>query len=273
MEALRLTKEVVVRGRDLFGRPAYIKFIPTHFAGWMFKENGKSGVILPENVRYGWNHLMLANGRGLHILEHILVLKWFGLTSVCVESSPWPPYFGRAYEFWMAIKEFCVPSGDKIQWCTAGKNSSVYYPKKRAGRDACTEIRDNDAERLEIKVIVDYPGLGDYELNLSLPAKNLLEDLLMVHNQGWPSHRYYASKLMSFLRLWPHHKTAIWPQELLDKRLALSWFAAHRAADILGALALLGGDNLLAARVVSLCSGYWADLGVVNKIKDKLCYL
>jgi UDP-3-O-acyl-N-acetylglucosamine deacetylase len=271
MEALRLQKECIVRGKDLFGRPAYIKFIPAQLAGWMFRDNGKGVPILPENVEYGRNNLVLAKGCKLHILEHLMVLKYLGLTNVCIESSSWPPYFGRTQEIWEAIESSCVPSGDDVQWCTTTENVAFYYPKKRAGKHAYTEIRDHDEKKLEVKIIVDYPGLGCGEINFCFPG-NSLKYMFEARNQGWPSSRYYVSRFLSLLG-WPHHNTAVWPQETPGKEDLIRKFIIHRAADLLGALALLGGDNLFAGRIVSVCSGHQADLEVIKKIQNKLHYL
>lgn len=271
MYPIRLKSRVDINGPDFWGFESKISFCPTLRHGWRWGLDVIYPVIGPEIIDSATRRLRLSfRDKKLEIYEHIGILRWFGLCQVLINSSSWYPYYGRSLEIWQKIKPFCEEDAfKKINWYTIKEPVRWEYPGLRNGQKAFTEIFPSNKPKLEVRTIVSYPGLDTHALQFSLPNTGFLEKICSVHNQGWPKYLYYLSKGASFFG-WPHHRTAVWVQELGEKE-ALNQFALHRAADLLGGLSLLCKDGLFAGRVISQCSGHQADMQAILKA-NKLLY-
>ncbi len=271
MQQIRLKEKVDITGPDFWGRKAKLSFLPTLVHGWHWK-TGVELIIDPEIATSRlWRTALSYYDRRLNIYEHIGVLRWFGLCNLFIESTPWFPYFGRPLELWRAVNPHCQNDSEEIKWYTIKKSVCWKYPKCRNGQEAFTKIYPHDRPELRVRVTISYPGLGTTSLGFCFPNKHQLEALCAVYNQGWPKCLYYFSKIASLFG-WPHHNSATWVQEL-GKRNALQLFAEHRVVDLLGDLSLLCRDGLLAAQVISCCSGHEADIEVIRKANKLICPL
>lgn len=269
---LKPNANVCVKGKDFWGREAKIVFssYPKEINNWYWRFDGGRGnvslPITPDIVSCCKRRTRLFNfcpRRNLEIWEHLGVLRWFGLCGLIISSSPWPPYFGRPLEFWLAIKQECQEDNSgEIRWHTLKQTVGGRYNDEN--RFTIIKPLSPNEQKLKVTIIIDYPGIGPYEMNFSLPNNQLLEEICSSYSPGWPPPLYYLSKASSFFG-WPHHNHTFWPGGHYREE-ALKNFAYHRAADLLGALSLLcHGKSLLAAQVISWCSGHLADLEAVKK--------
>ncbi|MBZ9577595.1 UDP-3-O-acyl-N-acetylglucosamine deacetylase [Patescibacteria group bacterium] len=277
MNPIRLTKEVTIKGPNLWGLKAKLTFSPLNSRyGWVWQSNRLFFISINPSIvdDKAWGTRLYFQGKKLQIFEHIGVLHWFGLCGLSIRSSSWPPYYGRSLEFWQAIKPYCEEDTSKeINWYTLRKPVRWTYPKPRNNQIAFTEIRPNTKKELKIEVTCNYSGMGAWTEYFSFPDDKELEQLCAVYNQGWPPILYYLLKVPPFFG-WPHHKTAIWVQERGKGLTTLRQFIKHRAADLLGTLSLLcRNDGLLSANVTSVCSGHKADIEAVLQANELLYQL
>lgn len=105
MQKLSLTKEVLISGSNLFGRPAYLRLTPCSEPGWYWDVGTNIVPINRKLVRIKKNRVVLQyQAIRLNVVEHILPLRWTGLDGVIIEASAWPPYFGGMLELWQTIE-------------------------------------------------------------------------------------------------------------------------------------------------------------------------
>ncbi len=269
MKKLRLRKEVIITGRDFFGRKAWIKFIPSEDPGWFWRPRaGETPIpITADIVRRGKNHLTLfSRKKTLHIYEHIGVLRFLGIDGVIIEATAWPPYHGRPLELWNAVKECCTKSDEDFLWYTPEKDIGWRYPNAEPPR--YTFIRPLKTPGLRIEILVEYPEIGSKKLLVNIPQNaTVLLRAFEVYSQGWPRWRYYASRAASFAG-WPHHHKTIWPQKHVPTQ-TIKFFALHRLVDLLGGLSTISNTKLIAGIVLSERSGHEADIRVAQSIKLK----
>ncbi len=272
MHPLRLKQSVMIKGRDYFGRPSWIQFIPIEKPGWFWlfdHDLDLDGVIpiTPDIVSYHFRRLTLEYGKHrLEIYEHIGPLRWLGLDGVIINSSTWPPYFGRVYEFWEAIKSYCQQDQNReIPWFTISK--AIRYQYNDGRRNDYLEIQPFDQPHLNIIIISNYPKFGTEEIRECFPIV-CPEFAFKAYTQGWPTWIYHLSKFFSLLG-WPHHDHIYWPQENKSKRI-IHQFAIHRLSDLLGALSLVHPSGFLAANVISYCAGHEADVALIKEAKSLL---
>lgn len=279
MHPIRLKQKVTVRGPnlwhcDLWRSEGQVIFTPSIDKGWWWKIEGAPAVLIdPAVVDVGSKlrraRLVFGN-RKMEVFEHISVLRWLGLCDLLLESTPWPPHFGRPFDFWQAVKPHCQEdSSREIKWYTVRKTVKWVYPESRRVR-GFTEIRPSTDKRLKLIVTRHYAGLEPRTEEFIFPNQNLLEKLCLVPSQGWPSYLYYPLKTASMFLDWPHLESAVWIRE--RGREKASWdFLYHGVIDLLGALSLLCRDGLLSADVISFCSGHRADVEAVIEA-NKLLY-
>lgn len=273
MHPIRLTKKVIIEGPDFRGLKGKLTFYPLESKnGWMWRSKKSFLVSINSaivDIKTRRTRLYF-QGRKLQIYEHIGPLRWFGLCGVSIESTPWPPYYGRVFELWEAIKPYCKEDTSKdINWYTVREPVKWIYPNPRNGQIAFTEIRPNTGKELKMKITCNYPGMGVWTMFFSFPNNKELEELCLARNQGWPPYLYHFSKIASKCG-WPHHRTSTWIQEHEKGLIILEQFINHRAADLLGSLSLLCRDGLLSANVTSICSGHEADIMAIFKANELL---
>jgi len=270
MEALKLTKEVVIRGKDFWGRDAWIKIYPCDFDGWWWKHDKmKQPVAINSDLaKKNFRRLILSHeGSVLDCFEHIGALYWTGLTRIVIETSGSVPFFGRPLDIWGAIKPYTKEFGSfKIPWLSFEK---TIRGEKSPGSMAYTKISGigNGHEGLEIEIIIHYPNLGGHEFKFSLPASlEELEDIFSARTLGWPYWLHAPAALSAKLFNWPHLERVIWPHK--NEENILKQISKHRMADLLGALSLVKGSRLLSGEIISYMSGHEEDLDLVKKITD-----
>src|SRR3989338_8503885 len=272
MRFFKLEKTTRILGRDYFGRKSFIIFTPTRSPGWYWgMPNGNTMEIQPTMLQHNPRRLALVHDKAkIEFFEHIGALRFIGLSGVMMESSPWPPYFGRTHELWEALKPNCVESGESIRWVTPQTSATWSYAQTYHDlQSRFTEITPSEEKKLRITITIDYPRLGEYEKTYTIPDIELLEEIFQAHSQGWPSWPHKPSKLFAAVPFRPSHECITWPQEY-PRRKALRLFAEHRLLDLLGALSvLLPPHGMLAGNIRSMCSGHKADYEVVQHIHTK----
>ncbi len=272
MNKLYLTEAVTVEGKDVWGRRGWIRFSPSRMSGWHWKtSSGETVAIDKEIVAYNkWLRFISLSygGHSIHIWEHIGVLRFFGLDGILVESSPWPPYHGRAFELWRALYPHARRSEEMIPWCTPEYDAEWHYGGVRQG--GYTRIVPILEKKLGLTVTADYEGIGAKTIRFTIDSRipfelaSNMDPVIEAHSQGWPRRRYWFCLLLQLLG-WPHFYNVTWPQHQ-DSRQTIELFARHRVGDLLGALSLLSHDKLPACMVWSVKSGHEADLHVLEKM-------
>jgi len=227
--------------------------------------------LIPVDLRLaGYNpflHLIYLDSpcSRLNIWEHIGVLKLLGLNGVVVEGSAWPPYHGRPFEIWEALKPHVVETNSDIHWLRPEKRFEWHYPNGRQGFLRIEPHDDPEKKSLEIHAILDYKTLGETAIDFSFPGNGCVEKMFQAKSPGWPRWRYHLCCLASGLG-WPHLNSVTWPQRL-SPELALEQFALHRIGDCGGAMSLAHFETLPSAKVTSYCAGHEADLATLSQVQ------
>ncbi|MEN9614412.1 MAG: hypothetical protein RLZZ347_719 [Candidatus Parcubacteria bacterium] len=267
MTASVLDKEVILRGKDFWGRRATLLLSPNpnSLAWTLDTTDDRQLVIKPQHASTEKPRIVLQiDDTQVHVPEHILATRFSNVLGVSIGSSVWPPYHGRAMEVLMPL----IQSSHTLQtdFPTYMVPREVYfeYREKRGPETAFTSITPSEDGKLTLKIVCDYKGLGRWERIYVLPDIKLLMKICGAHAQGWPPYLYRLSKAGKMLRFWPHHDQVTWIQEHSADE-ARELFSLHRAQDLLGALALLCRDGTFVGRVCSYYSGHKADIEVVKQ--------
>jgi UDP-3-O-acyl-N-acetylglucosamine deacetylase len=216
-------------------------------------------------LKIGANNLYAQSGSGsMHVLEHLMPLRWMGFDQICVSGSSWPPMYSTK-EYWNRIRFISVKNKNDYIESFSITNQAMFTNKNK---DRMTSISfkklefAGDFESVSVLVEIDYPNIGFHKENYTL------EDfwgIFGVYPQGYPLYRYYGCK---FLKLfgWPHFDKVVWPQNY-TKEKTLELFSKHRALDIFGALALIDHKRLPSnIQVKSFCSGHKYDLEAIKQL-------
>lgn len=259
MQRLALTKSVTMSGPNFFGFPGSITFEPSNQSGWYWKTSDATIPIslATANPIASCNCVTLQHGRNrLSIYEHIGALRWMGLDGIVVQSTPLPPYDSRVIDQWHTLCSSAQLVSDHLPWVTGG-SACVYHDKVPGG---LIQFTPSSSPGLNVEIVIDYPGLGGYELHW-----NTSESLLpafYAYSQGYPPWKQTLANLIG----WIHRDKVVWANPDADSRHILRLFALHRLADLLGTLSLLTNDHLLAGTVHSLGAGHEADQALIREI-------
>lgn len=270
------TRAVTVTGCNIFGRKSTLTLSPTpqlmqeEKAGalyWRCRHYQKS-LLIPvssNHAEYRKRRIALTyHSHSLEIIEHVSVLRFLGLTNTVIEGSgsPWPPYFGRAFEFWEALQGSLNESNTLLRWCTVPRALRIEHTHTLGG---FTEWVPSNERVLTIRVTVRYPShKEERHLECCLPTdRGLLMEALKSHTPGKPEWLRPLSALGSGLHLWRHHEHVHWMREKTLSE-SLSLYALHRLSDLLGALALVHPTSLPAGTVTSVFGGHKSDLQILR---------
>ncbi|MES2930160.1 MAG: hypothetical protein V4665_00025 [Patescibacteria group bacterium] len=270
IKRIRLLRAVTVRGRNIFGMPAWITFTPTGGHGWYLQDT-HTNALAPINktlIRCGKNTLYARNrSTTIHELEHIMSLRWFGLDCVSITGSHWPPAYSTE-EYWMHFctsdlilskEEDNIPVFDIIG---AHKHYSNLKGMVRGTHIGAAPKTYPGFGEISIEVFIDYKGIGR---NTKFYDLESFASVAGTYPQGYPFYRYYACKAFSLIG-WPHMKRVVWPQKY-KKEKTLNLFADHRALDIFGALAMIHHRMLPGNfHFSSICSGHLYDMHAIKNI-------
>lgn len=272
-----LSKPVVHRGQDFFGRKAELRFKP-RFRGtrnsWSWKASSALNdvhEIDPRIARTRSHRIELTNGqRRLSVYEHVGVLRFFPLIGdIEITGTNWSPYDGRAISLWNTVKTVCETKVMDIPLYSVTKPVWYEYEEYRGSRKAFTQIMPSTDGKLTLDITRSFPGIGTHQEIFHFPNSGLLEEICEARTLGNPSVLYYISRLLSAASRWPHHKSVLWPQEI-EKNELIRLIVWHAALDTLGALSLLCQDGYFIGQVTSVCSGHEADTATVRQANQCL---
>lgn len=259
MQKISLTKEVLINGPNLFGRPAYLRLTPCSEPGWYWDIGTNIVPINRKLIRIKKNRVVLQyQASRLNVVEHILPLRWTGLDGVIIEASAWPPYFGGMLELWQAIESNLTATNQRIPWLKITEDKSVSIGQRSV------RWATNKTAGLKIKIAVDFPKFGCLTKGFKLPSPELISHFsakpLAVNsfNHFWPN----LSRVAAKTGLWPHHNNLAWPTERPVPEL-LDELVNHRLLDLLGALAMIDHCRLPAGRVISIRGGHALDVKLI----------
>ncbi|MES2087691.1 MAG: hypothetical protein V4467_01715 [Patescibacteria group bacterium] len=272
MKKLRLKKPVTITGLDCFGRKAWLTLSPTDEPGWHWKPYLGHNLLLPIDWRIAkysklFRFLYLHHeGLKLRIIEHVLPLRFTGLDGVIVTGSGWPPYHGRCWDLWDVVKPKTLEIDENVSWITPTRKYEWGYSVSGRSVTLCP-IRFESMPNLQVRVEINYPGLGEKNAHLVFPGDlEVLEEIFRARAQGWPPKRRYAFCWLASLFGSPMINTVCWPQKY-SKAQALQKFLFHRVQDILGGTALSHHSALMAGTIMSCRGGHEADLGLLSFCK------
>jgi len=254
-----LTEEVLVGGKDFWGRTTSVLLTPTEKSGWYWNVQGGPLLIDKNVLDVKRRRIMLRHhGERMHVSEHLLPLRMAGIDNVLVTpETDWLPYDGSAKIFWDACK-------NKLQH--SGEFQSVSFDNTQV-KDGRRFVRysptpEND---LIIDVTIDYPKLGSYR-KVTEMSKLKFHQLARVKTQGWPPYSKHIACLAAKFG-WPHYNNVVWPKDSSDLSV-LRQFSLHRTLDILGAVsALLSPGTMLTGTIHSHCAGHAHDVQLVHRLK------
>ncbi len=204
MEIKVLTERRKISGTDPFGRKSTLIFWPNDKVDtgkerrsailWKTPEGYSPKMIGSSLAVCRPRRIALVHGKySLEVIEHILPLRWFGVLGLTIEGSGWPPYFGRAWEFYDTVHLSLEETGQKVPWVTTSSPIAFSHRDVLGGMSAFTP---STHPGLNIKIVINFPGLGKYELFRSLP-----EDIFRIkrdmeaYTPGMPHWAYYPSRL------------------------------------------------------------------------------
>jgi len=262
MDRFILTKSVVIRGHDFWGRTTAVRIEPTSSRGWYWQVNGTDVHINPSMLASRRNRIALMHDkRELHVFEHLGALRFAGLDNVrLITDNAWLPYDGSAGLFWSACQPYIRRDGLSRLY-TASQRVSVARYQGHGERSVTYE--PGPSRTLEVRVYINYPELGELDRTWTFPRVSFGE-IGYTKTQGWPRWRRPFAKVASRLG-WPHERAVIWPQEHSAEH-TLELFARHRALDIVGALSVLcPAGGVLVGKVSSHCAGHADDINLINK--------
>lgn len=264
MKKIVLGKEVVVKGRDFFGRRTSVLLRPIKESGWYWQTPSNGIVpITPDLLLTKLRRVVLEyRGEKLEVFEHLGPLRFYGLDNLLVApESNWLPYDGSAGLFWKACRPYMLEVGklspfsiDPLSFSSGDKRLDYY--------SANTPQR----ELLTVSVGIDYPRLGACTIRSTVQHESFRE-LMCVKTQGWP--RYYRPLAIAAGWCgWPHRHAAVWPQEH-PAEVTLSLFSKHRLLDLLGALSVLcPPGHILSGNVNSYKAGHKEDAAFVRSLAE-----
>ena len=287
MKTALLDQNVILRGQGFFGKSGTLLLSPnpkSHEWTLCVTDDDRRPIRPTMADTESRRMVLRAGGVVLNVPEHILAARFAGIIGLSIGSSgPWPPYHGRALEILSALKQARKTQlFTDLPTYTVSEAVFFEYEKGRRGNRAFTSIapaeqlsesgtEDNRPvydTRLTLKIVCNYPGLGEWQRNYTLPDDAVLTKICSAHAPGWPPWLYYPSKVCSHI-FWPHHQHITWIQEH-SREEARELFALHRAQDLLGALALLCRDGTFAGTVCSYYSGHKADVSAVKRADKHL---
>ncbi|MFA6383535.1 MAG: hypothetical protein WCX17_03870 [Parcubacteria group bacterium] len=263
MKRLRLSKPVTVSGEDFFGRKAKITFYPCYNPGWHWMCGNELIPIASDLVVGDRRRITLGYKKHrLEIYEHIGAIRFTGLDYIAIQSSTWPPYFGRIAEYWEALKPHCVEGDGNIPWIIPrGQIRSTSYKDD----SRFVEISPRLFGGLYAFVKVDMSEIGSEYVICELPGK--LTDFFSAYTLGWPSWLYYPSTLADKILGWSHHERITWQNNNAKEEL-LKKIALHRVGDLLGALSLISHVDLISGEVISHRGSHKLDVAIVKDMKS-----
>jgi hypothetical protein len=270
MEILHLRKTVTITGQDIFGRAAFIKFYPSSNPGWYWKCGETLVPINKKLLALSRNHYLFLRHLKyrLYIVEHILVLRWTGLDGIIIESSPWPPYYGRVQEMWDELREYLITTDKNILWINPEKSLTVQKG------DRILKFITPDTKKsnqLEINVAVDFPQFGGKaNKKIIISEANSLALIwcfaakALFNNSSTIIQIVFG--LLNKMGIWKHYKHVLWPRDYNNDQL-LKEIVEHRAIDLLGALACFDEKGLPAGEIISYKGGHQLDIQLVKALK------
>lgn len=264
-----LTESVTITGKGFWGgasgllefprKEAQITFHPYDKAGWWWKTKKYGDIPIDSSIaECGKSEITLRyKDEELHVWEHIGVLRFTGIDQVLIESTPWPPYHGRAWELYEKIlKEGKLKSTNEKFLFTSIEEEIVHFYKKGF---RYTMLSQTLYKEVDVSIFCQWGNLPMIQRRVSVTPE-FVEEIIQTHAQGYPSYRYPIAKLCARIGLFEHFDKVVWPKEYPSKKESALLFFEHRVADLLGALSLIDHERLPRLKVTTEFGGHKSDL-------------
>ena len=261
--ALQERQGVFIPGKSFLGFPTTLELDPIQ-SGWSLMIGNKEIPLSPEMLDGRWRRLALKHPRGtLHIPEHLLALR-FAVDGIrIVPSLAGLPYSGDGFIFWKHIRSRIHQAGALVP-CTV--NAEV-EGDSGPGRVVC--FTPWDKEYLELKIYIDYAGVGSGCFEWRFP-ENDIDKLATAKSPGWPLSWRKWARMAKTCGIGPGEKAFHWSDGSEAPNVVLESYARHRALDLLGALAVLAPPGqFLVGKVCSHCAGHKADVMMIREAAKK----
>jgi len=274
-----LTEPITIVGRNVWGFKSYITFTPCNKPGWHFYNP-----VTKKDIPIDRHHVQCSKMSNLfirywraemHILEHLLSLRWFGLDGICISGSTYPPYWS-ALEYLNYLEEHGVlAESDEymksfpITEEYAYSRPHTYFQKPRVVILSPSGTPHTEEEFIDmmISVYIDYKEIGtSFKSYRSIDS---FRSVLGTYPQGYPLYRYNLCKILSGFG-WPHFGKVVWSQNQASD-ITLKEFSDHRAADILGDLAMISSLGLPSNFIFdSSLGGHLFDLNTTKQYRSPI---
>lgn len=264
IQAYTIDAPVIISGKDIFGRDASITFAPAEQTGWWWKlDNGDLIPITREMVRVKKRRICFCLDEKilLNIVEHITVLRMYGLDRIVISGATlWPPY--------LTAKELL----DKLSPMRLLDYNLMWKPVPNRGfymiGNRSSAVVGLEEGGIFIDVIIEYKGVGLMNRACNIEC---MQDVVSIieagaRTQGWPLWLYHVARVAQYLK-WSHFDKVVWVQEESDKKEVLSLWLDHRMLDILGMIGAMSltGINVCACKFVSIRGGHKIDHKVLRQ--------
>lgn len=267
---LLLQKQVRIDGWGVRGyKRAHLTFTPAEKPGWFWRpEPGAQPLPINRDVMgVKKRSVLLAHrDRELNIYEHIGCLRFSGIDGVILESTPRPPYHGRALEVFEPLHGECKGDGTFFDWVYLKTAVKADIPQAPWRYVTATPLTDGQAPGLYAKVFCAYPHLGEGKTHVfQIPG----EDLTGIWKEltpGMPRWLYRLSKWGHEVRLWRNHHCINWGRHT-PPAITLDRFIRHRFQDLLGALCLVDHLRLPAMNIESHMGGHRVDIDLIHHME------
>ena len=284
MMAINLIRPVKIKGKDFFGREAWLQFVPVcHPPGWHWDAKGLFGRfwrIYSKNIIIKKRRLCLTDGGGhegkvlMNHLEHITALRMLGLDAVGISCGPgaWPPYL-MAGELWERLIPYLRYGDYSLEWKEASPVITIRYCNSKLIRlTSLWGDKNRMVQGLNIRANINFGKYGgpvaseNFFLGPSMDMEKL-ERIFYSATPGWPPKLYYLAKLAEWLG-WPHNKRICWGGKRPIQHDSGEAWIQHRISDIIGAAGAisiaLGGKSIISANIESLKGGHESDLSALK---------
>ena len=276
---LKESVPLTIKGRDFFGRKAWLKFQPVDSNGWYGNTKSGSGckeaeILYPELVMVKKRRLCLINNEGgvwLNCFEHITTLRLLGLDKISISCGPgsWPPFL-LAGELWEQLSPHLQYADYTLDWhCSLNKATSSCQGFQIRSTNIVPMVKNPG---VFINSCIKFDSLPESNKLLRYTSTldwDYLMKILFSSTQGWPRWLHPLSKIIKFLG-WPHCQRVQWPQcsdPFVTMADIAEMFNEHRIADILGAVGAmsLSGKRLISCQVNSYKGGHFSDVHALRE--------
>lgn len=271
MKRKTLHKSVIVYGKDIYGRDAWVEFEPMKDGqpGFYWKIPLATDPSKFEYIPIDWriafasekmHHIYLKyNCNILRIYEHIDALRNDGYDSIAISGTEWPPYEVTEFYRQKLLKQTVHSVVVEIPYFTFSKPYKSSFVDDD-GLPRSFEIIPNNKSSMSVDAFVSFKKYAINGHIQSIITSDILDEVFPIGPPAIFPVYYWISKLCGF----HYHKVVVRPSK--NKEETGKKYAGHAVVDILGDINLLSHYMLPSCDIISSCSGHKQRLELIKEI-------